>query len=98
MPASAKLAAALPPSVKFSQRGAVGFVALARAEKRNALNVETVEGLHHCFLNLPASVKAVVEAATAMLVPRCQISMPPLISELTPGNSDPPTIWNCVPS
>ena len=60
MPTSAKLAAALPPSVKFSQRGAVGFVALARAGKRNALNVETVEGLHHCFLNLPASVKAVV--------------------------------------
>ena len=50
----------LPPSVTFSQKGAVGFAALARPDKRNALNLETVDGLHHLFLNLPETVKAVV--------------------------------------
>ena len=58
--AAASLSITLPPSLTFTQKGAVGYVGLARADKRNALNLETVKGLHALFLNLPDSVKAVV--------------------------------------
>jgi enoyl-CoA hydratase/carnithine racemase len=50
----------LPKSLKVERRGAVAIVALARPEKRNALNDTVVLGLETFFATLPASVKAVV--------------------------------------
>jgi len=53
---------ALPSSVSLSREGAIAIVRLARPEKRNALNDETVLGLEAAFRALGEDVKAVVLA------------------------------------
>lgn len=53
-------ALALPDSLAYEQRGAVGLVRLARPHKRNALDDETVEALGGLFAALPAGTRAVV--------------------------------------
>jgi enoyl-CoA hydratase/carnithine racemase len=51
---------ALPPSLHFEPRGAVGILRLARAHKRNALDDDTVAGLEQFFSAPPDGIKAVV--------------------------------------
>ncbi|HRJ68671.1 MAG TPA: crotonase/enoyl-CoA hydratase family protein [Beijerinckiaceae bacterium] len=50
----------LPPTLKFHQEGPVGVIALARPEKRNALDDETILGLQRLFSELPDAVRSVV--------------------------------------
>ncbi len=50
----------LPKSLKVTQRGPIAHLRLARSEKRNALDDETVRGLETFFLQLPKDIKAVV--------------------------------------
>jgi enoyl-CoA hydratase/carnithine racemase len=50
----------VPSSIRVSQEGAVLIIALARPDKRNALNDEMVAGLEQVFHTLPAGVKAAV--------------------------------------
>jgi len=50
----------LPKSLKATRRGPVAHLRLARAEKRNALDDETVLGLEAFFNGLPSDVRAVV--------------------------------------
>jgi enoyl-CoA hydratase/carnithine racemase len=50
----------LPRSLKVERRGAIAILALARPEKRNALNDTTVLGLETFFATLPSAVKAIV--------------------------------------
>lgn len=57
------LEGALPSSLRAEQRGEVAVLTLARPEKRNALNDDTILGIEAFFLSLPAAVKAVVVAA-----------------------------------
>jgi len=54
------LAEALPKTLKAVRRGSIALVALARPEKRNAIDVPTVEGLRTLFANLPETVRAAV--------------------------------------
>ena len=50
----------LPNSLKAEQRDDIAILALARPEKRNALNIEMVLGIERFFDHLPQDVKAVV--------------------------------------
>ena len=50
----------LPASLRCTLRGAVAILALARPAKRNALNLEMVEGLRRFFTDPPAAARAVV--------------------------------------
>ena len=54
--------AKLPPTLRAERRGAVAVLTLARAEKRNALDDPTVEGIEGFFSALPDGVGAVVLA------------------------------------
>ena len=58
--ASERIAIDLPPSLKATRSGAVAHLALARSEKRNALDDVTVRGLERFFTELPAAIRAVV--------------------------------------
>jgi enoyl-CoA hydratase/carnithine racemase len=53
----------LPSTLRLERAGKVAVLTLARPEKRNALNDETVLGIERFFTNLPADVAAVVIAA-----------------------------------
>ncbi len=53
---------ALPPTLKAERRGAIAVLTLARAEKRNALNDPTVDGIEAFFGGLPDDIRAVVLA------------------------------------
>jgi enoyl-CoA hydratase/carnithine racemase len=50
----------LPASLAAELRGDVALLALARPQKRNALDDETVHGIEVFFQELPSTVKAVV--------------------------------------
>jgi (methylthio)acryloyl-CoA hydratase len=52
----------LPSSLRAERRGAVAVLRLHRAEKRNALNDPTVQGMVTFFEALPADIRAVVLA------------------------------------
>jgi len=54
------IAVDLPATLRATRRGAVAHVRLARSEKRNALDDDTVRGLETFFTRLPAGVGAVV--------------------------------------
>jgi (methylthio)acryloyl-CoA hydratase len=54
--------ASLPSTLRAERRGAVAVLTLARAEKRNALDDTTVQGLEAFFLALPDGIRAVVLA------------------------------------
>ena len=54
--------AKLPPTLRAERRGAVAVLTLRRAEKRNALNDPTVEGIEAFFSALPDGIGAVVLA------------------------------------
>src|SRR5580658_4506535 len=54
--------AKLPPTLRAERRGAVAVLTLTRAEKRNALNDPTVQGIEAFFSALPEGVGAVVLA------------------------------------
>ena len=60
MSGSASASSTLPSSLHAETRGAIAILRLNRAEKRNALNDETVLGIETFFNHLPESVKAVV--------------------------------------
>lgn len=53
----------LPSSLRADLRGEVAVLTLARPEKRNALNDETILGIEAFFAALPAAAKAVVIGA-----------------------------------
>jgi enoyl-CoA hydratase/carnithine racemase len=53
----------LPGSLKAERQGDIAILRLARPEKRNALNDETIQGIDAFFSALPTGVKAVVLAA-----------------------------------
>jgi enoyl-CoA hydratase/carnithine racemase len=55
-----RMAVELPKSLKATRNGGVAHLQLARSEKRNALDGETVEGLEAFFTRLPTDVRAVV--------------------------------------
>ena len=46
--------------MKIERSGAVLLIGVDRAEKRNALNDETIAALDACFSNIPKDVRAVV--------------------------------------
>ncbi len=50
----------LPPTLTAERDGEIVIVRLSRAEKRNALNEETVLGLGRLFAEIPAGIGAVV--------------------------------------
>ena len=52
----------LPPTLHAERRGAVAVLTLKRAEKRNALNDPTVQGIEAFFTALPKGIGAVVLA------------------------------------
>jgi enoyl-CoA hydratase/carnithine racemase len=52
----------LPPSLRAERRGAIAVLWLHRAEKRNALNDATVQGMAAFFDSLPDDIRAVVLA------------------------------------
>jgi len=52
--------AELPSSLHAELDGAVALLRLSRSEKRNAIDDETVSGLHRFFTSLPEDVGAVV--------------------------------------
>jgi (methylthio)acryloyl-CoA hydratase len=52
----------LPPSLRAERRGAIAVLRLHRAEKRNALNDTTVQGMVAFFDSLPDDIRAVVLA------------------------------------
>jgi (methylthio)acryloyl-CoA hydratase len=54
--------AKLPPTLHAERRGAVALLTLQRAEKRNALDDPTVEGIEAFFSALPDGIGAVVIA------------------------------------
>ena len=49
----------LPPTLRAARRGAVAHLRLARPEKRNALDDDTVLGLETFFTLLPGDIRAV---------------------------------------
>jgi enoyl-CoA hydratase/carnithine racemase len=57
---SSDLRAALPASLCFDQRGAVGVLRLSRPHKRNALDDATVQGIENFFAAVPDDIKTVV--------------------------------------
>lgn len=58
--ASAADFARLPPTLRAERQGAVAVLALARPEKRNALDDTTVAGIEAFFASLPKDIRAVV--------------------------------------
>lgn len=54
------LSGVLPASLKAVRRGSLAIVGLARPEKRNAIDVPTVEGLRTLFSTLPEGIRAAV--------------------------------------
>jgi enoyl-CoA hydratase/carnithine racemase len=58
--ARANAFANLPASLKAGMNGEIAVLRLARPQKRNALNDETVLGIERFFLNLPEAARAVV--------------------------------------
>jgi hypothetical protein len=56
----------LPPSLRAERCGAVAVLRLHRAEKRNALNDTTVQGMVAFFDSLPDDIRAVGFAAEAL--------------------------------
>ncbi len=50
----------LPPTIKFRRDGDIGIVTLARQEKRNALDDDSVRGLRSVFSQVPEGVGAIV--------------------------------------
>jgi enoyl-CoA hydratase/carnithine racemase len=50
----------LPASLKAERRGEIAILALARPQKRNALDDQTVLGIETFFSTLPAGIKAVL--------------------------------------
>lgn len=58
--ALAKSFANLPSSLAAEMRGDIAMLRLARPQKRNALNDETVLGIEQFFFNLPDTAKAAV--------------------------------------
>jgi enoyl-CoA hydratase/carnithine racemase len=61
--AAVSMAIDLPGSLKAEREGAVAILKLTRAEKRNALDDETVIGIEKFFATLPDGIGAVVLAA-----------------------------------
>lgn len=59
---SANLTTELPPSLRAERRGAIAVLQLHRAEKRNALNDTTVQGMVAFFDSLPDDIRVVVLA------------------------------------
>jgi (methylthio)acryloyl-CoA hydratase len=59
-PAHQAIPIELPASLRATRIGPVGHLVLARSHKRNALDDETVDGLHSFFTRLPAEIRAVV--------------------------------------
>jgi (methylthio)acryloyl-CoA hydratase len=59
-PSGASLGIPLPPSLTARGQGDIAILSLARPEKRNALDDETILGLETFFELLPDKVKAVV--------------------------------------
>jgi len=53
---------ALPASLRAERRGEIAMLWLARAEKRNALDDVTVQGIESFFASLPDGIRAVVLA------------------------------------
>ena len=53
----------LPSSLRSERRGPVAVLTLARPEKRNALNDQTILGIERFFVSLDPGVRAVVIAA-----------------------------------
>ena len=51
---------ALPPSLRFEPRGAVGILRLSRPHKRNALDDGTIQGIEDFFSTTPSDIKAIV--------------------------------------
>jgi (methylthio)acryloyl-CoA hydratase len=51
---------ALPPSLHFDQRNAIGILRLSRPHKRNALDDVTIQGIEDFFSATPSDIKAVV--------------------------------------
>jgi enoyl-CoA hydratase/carnithine racemase len=51
---------ALPHNLVARRRGQIGFVELARPAKRNALNIETIDGLATFFGNMPEGMRVVI--------------------------------------
>src|ERR1700748_3151278 len=60
MSGSVSASSTLPSSLHAETRGDIAILRLNRAEKRNALNDETVLGIETFFNHLPEGVKAVV--------------------------------------
>ncbi len=56
------VAAAAPSPLSVERQGEIAIIRLARPDKRNALNEDTIEGLREFFETLPDDVKAVVLA------------------------------------
>lgn len=56
----ASLVENLPATLHASREGNVAVLRLTRSEKRNALDDETVKGLHRFFVGLPEDIRAVV--------------------------------------
>jgi len=54
--------AGLPPTLRAERRGAVAVLTLARPEKRNALNDDTVAGIEAFFSSIPDGIGAAVLA------------------------------------
>jgi len=52
----------LPPSLRAERRDDIAVLRLARAEKRNALDDPTVQGMEAFFTSLPPDIRAVVLA------------------------------------
>jgi (methylthio)acryloyl-CoA hydratase len=52
----------LPSSLRAERRGEIAILHLARAEKRNALNDPTVQGIETFFASLPDDIRSVVLA------------------------------------
>jgi len=50
----------LPGSLRTEVRGDILLLTIARAEKRNALNDETILGIDRLFSNMPSNIKCVV--------------------------------------
>ena len=50
----------LPPSLRAERRGEIAFLLLARPNKRNAIDDETVLGIETFFASLPTDIKAIV--------------------------------------
>jgi enoyl-CoA hydratase/carnithine racemase len=50
----------LPRTLRLERRDEIAILALARPDKRNALDDETVRGIHRFFADLPKRSRAVI--------------------------------------